>query len=293
MKTRRLLLLASTWFPSVAFTGGRTRLAARGCASSGRRIRDGRPQRLTAGGLALGLGLMLPFQGPAAQVVVGTVPAPSNQLSLTATAAAEVPLDVLSVTLAVTREGPEATAVQAELTQALETALAEARPQARPGQLEVRTGSFSLSPRYAPAPARGGNPGPVIAGWIGRAELHLEGRDQKAVAQLAGRIPSMNVAGVAFSLSRQAREAAEVEVTREAIAGFRARAKAYAQQFGFADYRLREVQVGLQYPPGAMPVRASMARALASAPMVDAALPAEAGQTTVSVSVSGSVELVR
>jgi hypothetical protein len=43
-----------------------------------------------------------------------------------------------------------------------------------------------LNPRYAPPPARP-SPGytPSIVGWQGRAELHLEGRDQRGVASLA------------------------------------------------------------------------------------------------------------
>lgn len=217
---------------------------------------------------------------------------PLNQMTLAATASREVALDVLSVTLAATREGPEAAMVQSELTRALEAALAEARPLASPGQLEVRTGAFSLSPRYASASARGADGAPAIVGWIGRAELQLDGRDQKAVAQLAGKLNTMRVARVGFSLSREQREAAEAETTRQAIARFRERAQTYAQQFGFAGYTLREVQVGLQDAPGYAPVRAPMVRAL-GASAAEAAIPVEAGQTTVSVTVSGSVQLTR
>ena len=218
---------------------------------------------------------------------------PLNQMALAATATVDVPLDVLSVTLAATREGPEAAMVQAELTRALEAALADARPLATPGQLEVRTGSFSLSPRYASGSARGSDGAPAIVGWIGRAELQLEGRDQKAVAQLAGKLNTLRVARVGFSLSREQREAVEAETTRQAITRFRDRAQAYAQQFGFAGYTLREVQVGLQDGPVTMPLRAPMVRALGASAAAEAAIPVEAGHTTVSVTVSGSVQLTR
>jgi predicted secreted protein len=234
-----------------------------------------------------------------AQPVAGTAPPanpfaqPVNQMTLAATASSDVPLDVLAVTLAATREGPEAAMVQSDLTGALEAALAEARPMASPGRLEVRTGAFSLSPRYASAPTRAADGAPVIVGWIGRAELQLEGRDQKAVAQLAGKLNTMRVARVAFSLSREQREAAEAQTTRLAITRFRERAQAYAQQFGFSGYTLREVQVGLQDAPAYMPVRAPMMRAMGAPASADAAIPVEAGQTTVSVTVSGSVQLTR
>ena len=46
-----------------------------------------------------------------------------------------------------TREGQDAATVQSQLKQALDAALAEARKAARPGQVEVQTGNFSLYPR--------------------------------------------------------------------------------------------------------------------------------------------------
>jgi len=228
-----------------------------------------------------------------AQGVVSTVPAPpAHVMSLSATATLEVPMDVLAVTLSATKEAPDAGSAQTQLTQALEAALAVARPLARPGLLEVRTGGFSLSPRYAPAPARPSSAAPAIVGWIGRAELHLEGRDLGAVARLAGQLTMLSVARVGFNLSRETRERAEAETSRQAIVSFRERAQAYAQQFGYAGYVVREVQVGLQEPGAYTQARMPMMRA-AAAPMVDAAIPVEAGQATVSSTVSGSVQMMR
>lgn len=228
-----------------------------------------------------------------AQAVVSTVPAsPSHVMTLSATATVDVPMDVLSVTLSATREAPDAGSAQAQLTQAMEAALSLARPLARPGQLDVRTGGFSLSPRYASAPSRPSQGGPAIVGWIGRAELHLEGRDLAGVARLAGQLSTLSVARVGFQLSREARERAEAETSRQAIAAFRERAQAYAQQFGYSGYAIREVQVGLQDPGAFVPTRMPMVRA-AGAPMADVSIPVEAGQTTVSSSVSGSVLMTR
>jgi predicted secreted protein len=218
---------------------------------------------------------------------------PYDQMSLSATATVELTMDVLRVTLAVVREGVHAATVQGQLKQAVETALAEARREARPGQLEVQTGAFSLSPRYAPAGQRPTAAPPAIVGWQGRAEVVLEGRDLQAVAQLAGRLTGMSVAQVGFSLSRQAREAAEAEAGAQAIVRFRAQAQSYAAQFGFAGYRLREVQVGLQGSGGYLQARAPMLRAAAMPAGNEEPLPVEAGRTSVSVSVSGSVQMTR
>jgi predicted secreted protein len=177
--------------------------------------------------------------------------------------------------------------VQAQLRQALDAALAEARKAARPGQLEVRTGAFQVMPRYA-AP-RPGAPS-AVAGWQGRAELVLEGSDTAAISQLAGRLTGLAVQRVAFGLSREARDKVEAEVAAQAIDRFKARAAAHAQQFGYASYSLREVTVNGSEQGGPQPM--PMFRA-AVAPMAaaDQAQPVEAGRTTVTVTVNGSIQL--
>jgi len=216
-----------------------------------------------------------------AQPVTGV---PLNDvLTLTASAALEVQHDLIAITLSTTHEGSDAAAVQSQLRQAIDAALTEARKAQKPGQLDVRTGAFSLSPRY-------GNKGSVISGWVGQAELVLEGRDMTAAAQLAGRLSTLSVARVAYSLARETRERAEAEVAAQAIAKFRARAADYAKQFGFAGYAVRQVNVGTS-EPGVVPV--PRVRGMAAATSGDEAIPVEAGKATVTVNVNGSVQMTR
>jgi len=222
-----------------------------------------------------------------------TLPPPQNVVTLSASATVEVPQDWLRVVFSTTREGSDAAAVQSQLQQALEAALAEARRSAKPGALEVQTGNFSLYPRYAPPAPRGTNGGAPggITGWQGSAEMIVEGRDAPAIAALAGRIRTLTIARTGFLLSREAREKREGEVEAEAIARFRARADAVARQFGFSGWTLREVQVVGSEPPQYQPQpQMRMSAAMASA---DQALPVEAGKATVSANVIGSVQLVK
>jgi predicted secreted protein len=215
-----------------------------------------------------------------AAAVAQTVPPPAHVVNLTSSASAEVTKDLLHITFTTTREGPDAQTVQAALKQALDAALAEARRVQKPGQIDVRTGNFSLYPRHAP---KGG----AITGWQGSAELVAEGRDMAGIAQLAGRIQTLSIARVAQSLSREAREKVEGEVSAQAIALFRAQAAEMARAFGYAGYTLREATVGTNEPPPHVPVMRMQAMAKAE----DAALPVEAGQGVVSATVSGSVTL--
>lgn len=217
---------------------------------------------------------------------------PANVVALSASASVEVANDWLTVVLSTSRDGADASAVQAQLRQALDTALAEARKLARPGQLEVQSGAFSLFPRYAPPQQRSNGttvPGGIV-GWQGNAELLIQGRDTQAITALAGRIGTMTVARLSFSLSRQARDKVEADVTAQAIARFRERASAVTQAFGMGGYALREVSVSGEEP--GQPVVRNMMRAQASSmAMADSALPVEAGNALVTINVSGTVQL--
>ncbi len=207
-----------------------------------------------------------------------SLPVPQNVVQLSATAALEVPHDWLVLAMSTSRDGPDAQAVQAQLKAALDAALAEARPNAQPGALQVRTGNFNLTPRRG----RDGH----INGWQGSAELLLEGRDFARISAVAGRIQS--VASVAFSLSREQQAAVESQVQAQAIEHFKARAADIAKVFGFAAYTLREVAISSSEPNPPRPRFLAMA---ASSAVADAPLPVEAGQGIVQVTVSGSVQL--
>ena len=209
------------------------------------------------------------------------VMAPGNVVQLSASAVADVQQDVLTISLSTTRDGSDAALVQSLLKVALDSALVEARKAAQPGQLEVRTGQFSLHPRL--------NRDGKQTGWQGAAELVLEGRDIGRIAATAGRLTTLTVAGANFSLSRDQRIKAENEVQAQAIERFRARALEIARGFGFVGYTLGEVQVGNQ-EQGVLPRTRLMAMAPGMA-MAEAPVPIEAGKTSVTVTVSGTVHL--
>lgn len=207
---------------------------------------------------------------------------PANVVNLSASGFMEVPQDQMMVTLNTTREGADAGTVQAQLKTALEQALAVARVAAQPQAMDVRTGQFSLQPRY-------GSNG-RITGWQGTVELMLEGTDFGRISTTAGKIQSLTIADVGYAVSREARQRLENEVQALAIERFRARAQEVAKNFGFAGYSLREVHISSTDQGGGQP-RMVMMRAEAKAAIADAPMPMEAGKTTVSVNVSGAVQL--
>jgi predicted secreted protein len=219
-------------------------------------------------------------------------PPVSGVVNLTTSATVEVTKDVLTVVFSSTRDGADAQAVQSALKQSLDTALAEAKKIARPGQVEVQTGSFSLYPRYGnPNNPKAAAGQPQIIGWQGTAELQVQGKDAAAIAQLTGRITTMSIGRVGYTLSKEAREKVEAEVTARAIAEWRARAQQMSQQFGYGGYTVREVNVATNEQGGApVPMMMSRAKTMQAA---DEALPTEAGKGDVTATVSGSAQMTK
>ena len=207
--------------------------------------------------------------------------APMNVLQLSAEGSVEVQQDLLSITLRASKNGTDAAAVQAELKQALDTALAALRPEAVPGQMDVRTGNFNVHPRYT----RDGG----INGWEGNAEVVLQGSDFPRVTQAAGRVSALTVGNVSFSLSPQATAKAETEAQSLAIAAFKKKADELAKGFGFSGYTLREVSVNQAGSP--MPKVMAMRAPMAASASADAPVPVEPGKTSVVVNINGSVQL--
>ncbi|MBS7807162.1 SIMPL domain-containing protein [Variovorax sp. PCZ-1] len=206
---------------------------------------------------------------------------PQNVVSLQAQGSLEVQQDLLTISMNSTKDGSDAATVQTQLKAALDAALTEAKKVAQPGQLDVRTGAFSLYPRYG----RDGK----INGWQGTTELVLEGRDFARISALAGKINTLTLGNVSFGLSREARARVEAEVTAQAIERFKAKAQEISKGFGFGGYTVREVNV--QANDQGFAHRGRMEMMQAKSMSADAAVPVEAGRSTVVVTVAGAVQM--
>ena len=204
-----------------------------------------------------------------------------NVAQLSVSGSVDVQQDLLSIAMSTTASGADANAVQTQLKQALDAALAVARPAVLPGQLDLRTGNFSLYPRY--------DKNGKINGWQGTTELVLDGRDFSRITGAAGKIQSLSIGNVSFALSREQRTKVEAEAQTIAIDRFKAKALEVSKSFGFTGYTLREVNInandqGFQPRPRMMSAQSRSADA-------ESAVSVEAGKSTVLVNVSGSVQM--
>jgi len=210
---------------------------------------------------------------------------PAGVLSLSAQATTEVAQDVVAITLFHEEEASDAASLTTTLDRRAEAALQKAKGV--PG-VRARSGQFSIFPTVD----RDGH----ISAWRGRAEIVLESHDFAAASKLAGNIaPAMQVGNVQFSLSPEAQRAAEQKLSGEAIASFREQAGAAARAFGYSGYSIREVNVNhaSQFPRPFMVMNARAMSAGSAAPNAAPPMPLEGGTSTVTVNVSGSVQMVK
>lgn len=163
--------------------------------------------------------------------------------------------------------------VNALMTEALATARGNPR-------IKVQTTGTHTYPVYA----KGGK----IEAWRMRSEMTLESADTAALSELIGRLQgSLGVAGMNLAPAPETRKKAENEATVDAIAAFRSRAALIADTLG-KPYRIKHLSIGMQgyRPPVPMLRAAPAAAAMEMAPM-----PLEAGESMISVTVSGQIEI--
>ncbi len=201
-----------------------------------------------------------------------------NVVELTANVQREVANDLMTAQLFAELSDPN----PAQLANQLNRAVAEAVRVAREyPQIKIRTGNNQTYPVY------GRNN--QAQGWRGRAELRLETRDFAAGAALVGKLQSgLQLGGIQFAISPEARQKVENELIAEAIAAFRTRAEIARSALGGKSYKVQ--RIGVNAGGSAPPPRPMLRQAMASEASV-AAPPVEAGESIVTVSANGAVEI--
>lgn len=202
---------------------------------------------------------------------------PWPQASLEARAMRTVPQDSVRITLALEVSAD----TQTQVAKQLEVAVRGTLDQAKEAEgVKVYSGDYRLWPMS--------DTNGHISNWRGRAAVILESSSFARASEVSGALSTrMPVAAISFYLSPEARMREEAALLEQASKAFSAKAKAVAHSFGYADYTLRQVNVG-----GSSPMFESAPRmALAMAADVAAPLPMEPGTEQVSVTVSGSIVL--
>lgn len=201
-----------------------------------------------------------------------------NLVRLEADAAAEVPNDLMRVTLAVEHNARDAAAlpplVNADMRWALD--LAKQRPK-----VKAQSGEYTTQPEYAAG---------RIVGWRAIQVLELESEDFAEVTALATELQQkLQVRAMEFAPTRATRLRVENELTAAALRAFAAKAKLITETMGAARYEVVEVNVG-----GTPVYKSQRGAEMAMMRAADAAAPpiaVEGGTATLTVTVNGQIQL--
>ena len=149
--------------------------------------------------------------------------------------------------------------------------------------VRVRSGSNQTYPVYTK--------GKLLQAWRGRAEIRLESKDFEAASGLIGKLQAgMQLGSLSFSVSPEARRQAENELIVEAIGAFKARAEIVRGALAGRGYKVQRLNVnsGRSAPSP----RFAMARVLAAGAPDVAAPDLEGGESLITVTVGGAIEIL-
>jgi predicted secreted protein len=200
-------------------------------------------------------------------------------LTLDAQAKALVANDEMQVIFAVERDGNDLSAMNQTVLQALAAAISDAK---KVEGVRARMGTVQTNPNWTPQ----GKPN----GWRVRGEvsLSLQNSSQNfaSLGNLAGQLAQkLQLSGINFKLSDDARTAAEKQLIKNAAGAFRAKAQDAASALGYKSFDIKEVN--LNNGNNVVIRQAPMMKAMRSA----APVPSEGSDSEVTVTFSGTVNL--
>ena len=200
-----------------------------------------------------------------------------DRISLLATASDKIDNDILEATLTVYREGSNPSVLSEKVNSAIQWAIGEAK---KISGVTVQTLGYQTNPVYQQQ---------RLSAWRVRQSLRLESKDITGLSQLIGKLQErLAVERVGYRISVQRRNTVEENLIAEAMALFQRRAKLVAKQMDRDRYRV--VQMNINTGGGA-PMRPMMHTEMSAMADTRIAPSFEAGAQTVTVSVSGTIEL--
>ena len=200
-----------------------------------------------------------------------------DQVNLSAQASMEVDNDNLIAVLYSQQEGSDTVSlsdsVNRNIAQAVETAK-------QTEGVKVQTLGYQTSPIYQQQ---------RLSGWRVRQSIRLESRQSEVLSSLLSQLQrTLALESINYAVSPEQQQAVEEGLIQQAIEAFRQRATLITQQWGRKHYRLVELNIHTANQPiQPMRMRASMM----SMEGASAAPPLEAGSQTLSVEVSGRIEM--
>lgn len=200
-----------------------------------------------------------------------------DQINLSAQASMEVDNDSIVAVLYAQKEGSDPAALSDGVNRAIAQAVAEAK---QVEGVKVQTLGYQTTPIYQLQ---------RLNGWRVRQSIRLESRQSDAMSSLLSRLQAkLALESIGYAVSPERRQSVEETLIKQAIHAFRQRATLVSGELGRKEYRLVEMSIHTGSQP-IQPLR--MGAKMMSVESSIAAPTLEAGSQTLSVEVSGRIEL--
>ncbi|MFC0820867.1 SIMPL domain-containing protein [Moraxella marmotae] len=206
-----------------------------------------------------------------------------NRISFSSEVKSEIANDEMRATMSKTAQAATAAAIAKELNSSINAAMQIAK---RYPEVSVSTGRQSTYPRYA----NGSN---KIVGFTGSVSVEIKSNNFEKASQLIADLQSIMVMeNIGFSVSEQLRESEEKRLQLEAIKRFGDEAATISQAFGSSSYKIVNVSLGGNHNHYYRPM-AAMSMKVADASSAIESQSLEAGNTTLTYTANGTIELVK
>jgi predicted secreted protein len=200
-----------------------------------------------------------------------------NRVQLQAQQTESVGNDTMHVSLNSFGEARDPAALASRINEDMAWALEIAK---RYEGVTVGTGGYRTYPVYKDN---------ALQGWRGDQSLELEGKDSRTMSRLVRDLQNrLQVNAMSFSVSDDKRTEVENRLIGRALDAFKARAAIVVGNLHASGYRIVDISIGTasQRPPVPYPVGA-----MAASMKAESRIAVESGQSDVSVTVSGTIEL--
>lgn len=202
-----------------------------------------------------------------------------NQISLRTQVEQAVNHDTMQVTFYTEAQDRDPAKLAETITRRLNAGLETAR---KASGIRVSSGNRRSHPVYD-------EKGENIVGWRERGEISIEGSDFAAISALTGQmLGELSLGSMQFSLSADSRRQTEDQLIAKAIEAFKARADIATRSLGGSDYKIVNLNLNTQYM---QPMRYRAEKVMMAADMSGSAPEVEGGQSDVTVSADGVIEV--
>jgi predicted secreted protein len=237
--------------------------------------------------LLLCTALAITFSMPSMAQETVALPEGHTALNISATEKVEVEQDLLIATLRIEHEAKSSKEVQEYINDHMKRAMAEIKKMP---SVKVETGGYYVRPNYRYINKPNGNNERVLDKWRGSQTVTMKSEASDDILKLAGELQDMHfmMNGLNYQLSPAKYDEVRDGLMETTVEALMNRAKRVAKALGKSQVDLVEINVdaGGGYRPKPIYARAAKMEMMASADSSMPAPTAEAGETTVTMSVN-------